>query len=206
MPDETVLPEATSTWTRLVRAHGRTCVVSLHVDEATLDLETARQASVIFPLLDPLLTGEVTALDYGCGAGRFTHALAAATGCLTTGYDPCAEFADHWKDGPEVDFTSDISALVPGSYEIVFAALVIGDPSIDDIEAAAAGLVSLMAPGGLLVLIDHMTPDEEKRWWQFRVPSFYLDLFARHGVTLRALGQDKQLDVPITILGGRKER
>jgi SAM-dependent methyltransferase len=177
--------------------------MSLSIDDATLDAETQRQIAAVFPRFAPLLKGEFTALDYGCGAGRFTHALAQATDAFTTGYDPCAEFSEHWKTTETIKFTSDRSTLLDGSYELVLAWVVFCVPDVNQ-EAAAADIAKLLAPDGLLVLVDHMTPDGQDRWARFLPATHYLDLFIRNGVSLQVLGHDKQMDNHITILGGRK--
>lgn len=195
----------TAPWTDLARNHGRKSVVSLSISDAALDGETSRQIAAVFPMFAPLLTGEVTALDYGCGAGRFTHALAQATDAITTGYDPCAEFAEHWKHTETAEFTADRSALVDGSYEIVMAWVVLCIPDLDQ-EQAAADIASLLTPGGLFVLVDHMTPDGVNRWARFLPAVYYQDLFARNGITLQVLGHDKQMDNHITVMAGRKVR
>ena len=204
MPDEAD-DSLTWYWGKIIREHGQRGVVSVSITDEELAQETQRQAAAVFPLIEPLLRGEITALDYGCGAGRFTHYLAVATNCLTTGYDHCADFTQFWTESQEVDFTSDRAALVDGSYEVVFVWGVLGDPHLNP-EAVAADIALLAAPNALIVLTDHMSVDGKERWWQFRSEESYRDLFERNDIQLRLLGRDKQLENPVSILAGRKAR
>jgi hypothetical protein len=83
--------------------------------------------------------------------------------------------------------------------DVIFLAMVLGDPGVD-IERTVAGL----APGGIFIVIEHMDVAQEGRWWRMRPQTDYEALFARHGVALAMIGRDRQLDVPITVLAGRR--
>ena len=200
----------TDPWRILARRYGRKSVMALDIDDATLDAETERQAAIIFPLIRAALRGdEKTAIDYGCGAGRFTRHLDKLVSGTTYGYDPCAELIDaRGEQPPSIQWiTGDPDRLFAWDHppcDIVFTAMVLGEPNID-IEATAADLVSRLAPYGLLVVLDHM-PDTEPlgRWWRFRPKSFYFDLFARNGVTMREIGRVQQLDNEVTILARQR--
>lgn len=200
-------------WPTLAAKAGRRCVMSQTIDEATLDAETERQCRIIFPMIARLLTGrEMMAIDYGCGAGRFTGPLADAAACPTVGFDPCLELLDLAPPHPSVQY----AGMEPeqffmrgraGSwrFDVIFAAMVLGNPGTDATELAA-DLVSLLAPDGLVVLLDHMpnTPPEG-RWWRYLPQSHYQMIFAAAGVTLNRIGSVMQLDNEVTILAGRRE-
>lgn len=191
-------------WSDLARKHGARCVMSLAIDDATLDAETARQIDIIFPLIKPLLRGdELLALDYGCGAGRFTGALQCTVGCGTLGYDPCAELIAIAPEHHEVDYLTGLGNVIP-QVDVVFAAMVLGEPNIDP-EKIAENIAALLAPGGLLVILDHMPiRPPGARWWQYRPAIFYVDLFARRGIALTRIGEVDQLENKVTILAGRR--
>lgn len=198
----------TNPWPALARQYGRRSCVSLSHDEAALDAETARQAAIIFPLLQREFRGdEARALDYGCGAGRFSPYLADAARCRVNAYDPCTELLAEAPDHPAVFYFSDDRPAWRGRpYDIVFTAMVLGLPHTD-VEAVAADLVSLLAPAGLLCALEHMPEDPPQgRWWLFRPFAFYRDLFARHGVDLRHIGSVAQFDNEAAITGGRRPR
>lgn len=202
-------------WTTLTRTYGRKAVMNPLITDATLDAETARQVGEIFPLIRAELRGdERNALDYGCGAGRFTPHIADLVSGPTFGFDTCLDIIEQrTANHPRVKFiTGDADRFFdPGriywqrpDFDLVFTAMVLGDPNLD-LPATATGLASILAPGGTLVVLDHMTDEEPTgRWWRFRPEQFYRDLFNRYGISLRKIGMVRQLDDPITILAGRK--
>lgn len=198
------------TWTDLTAKHGRRCVMSPTIDDATLNAETERQISEIFPLIKPLLNGrEVIALDYGCGAGRFTAALADCIDGWATGYDPCGDLIALAQEAKWVDYVTmpvdDFFRYDDTPYNVVFAAMVIGHPGIDT-DGLVGDLVNVIVPDGLMIVLDHMPFHiPQGRWWKFRPERFYIDLFERHGVKLERIGKVMQLENEVTVLAGRRQ-
>jgi len=193
----------TDAWRELAEKSGRVAVMSREITEAELTAETVRQWDILAPMLNPLLTGsEQLGLDYGCGAGRFTAAIAALCGGLTIGYDPCREMLALAPKREHVRYT----ARLPLGFEfdLIFTAMVLGDPNVEP-DYIAGEIAGLLAPNGLLIVLDHM-PDEapKGRWWQFRAASFYRDLFARHGIGLSPIGRLMQLQNEVTVLAGHR--
>ena len=205
----------TNPWPSLAAQAGRRCVMSMTIDDATLDTETARQCTEIFPLLRPLLTGnERLVLDYGCGAGRFTLPLAQACGCMAIGYDPCVELVN---EAPKHDMVRYVTGAGPAEFlagvhqahwqfDVAFAAMVLGHPGMDT-PKMAEDLVSVLAPGGLMVVIDHM-PDVPPpgKWWRYMPIFYYVDVFADYGVEMKRTGSTMQLANEVTVLCGRRSR
>ena len=69
-----------------------------------------------------------------------------------------------------------------------------------------ARLADLLAPGGLLVLLDHM-PDEppKGRWWSFLPVRHYTSLCSRHGIALQKVGEVDQAGNRVAICVGRRK-
>lgn len=200
------------TWSRLTAQAGRCCVMSLEIDERTLDQETERQIGVLMPMLCPLFTGnERHALDYGCGAGRFTAALASTISCRTTGFDPCRELIDLAPKAPLVDYiTCEPDQFFGGIHQagirsdVIFAAMVLGHPNTDTARTIEQ-IVSILKPGGLMIVVDHMPAEPPYgTWWHYRRPEFYEEMFGEYGVALERIGAMMQLDKEVTVLAGRK--
>lgn len=198
-------------WTLLARTHGRKAVMSLTIDDITLDQETDRQIPILFGMIgDQLLGNERCGLDFGCGAGRLTHALAKTIRGRVTGYDPCAalvsmargEIDTDYVSGPPEEFFYECHHNGT-EFDVIMVAQVLGAPGID-LEATATGLIDVLSRDGLMVVIDHMpSPLPIGRWWHYRPVAFYQELFRGHGVELRQIGKLMQLENEVTVLAGR---
>ncbi len=196
-----------TTWDDLAAQHGAHAVMDLRITDAELDAATAHQWPLIEAALRPLLNGsEQLSLDFGCGTGRFSPRLADLTGGAVIGYDPCKRFIDMAPLRPHraVRYT----AQMPHGYDfdLVFCAMVLGDPNVD-LGAVARTITSVLAPGGLLVLLEHCPDDVATyagRWWQFRNADAYTGLFMMLDVRLDIIGSVMQLNNNVTILAGRK--
>lgn len=202
-------------WNQLAGSHGRRAVMSLEIDEATLDAETARQIEVIMPIVERL-GGAIGSrvLDFGAGACRFTEALGQATCGLVTAYDPCSALlqsaSTHGWPTPHCRVSAPprtffrIEQAFPKKFDLIFVFCVLGSPGLD-LDATAAGLASILDVNRVLILADIM-PDEPgpARWWRRRSAAEYVAAFAPHGIALAVEGRDHQLEDPITILAGRK--
>ena len=197
----------TDTWTSLATKYGRKCAVSLDVDDAKIDAETARQIPELAEHLRPLMRGdEQSGLDYGCGSGRLTptlHHIILHMDKHIWGYDPCSDLLHLSQASPEYPMI--LTTRVPRhlTFDVILTAMVLGEPRLD-CEAVAADIERMLAPGGLFVMLDHMAP--KTRWWQFRPQSFYIALFGNLGIDLACVATMQQLTEEVTILAGRRTR
>ncbi len=83
--------------------------------------------------------------------------------------------------------------------------MVLGDPGQDIFETART-IVSLLAPGGLLIVLEHCVTNPAPyagRWWRFRNAEEYRALFAAN-VRLNIVGSLMQLENTVTVLAGRR--
>lgn len=197
----------TDVWSRLASAHGAAACVAVGLTPSQIAALTADQARVIFPLVRRHMIGhERRAVDFGCGAGRFSGHLADGTGCSVVAYDPCVEFLAEAPDHPYVVYAADDRAyLLAQPFDIVFVAMVLGSPEGSQ-ETTMARLADLLAPRGLLVLLDHM-PDEppKGRWWSFLPVRHYTSLCSRHGIALQKVGEVDQAGNRVAICVGRRK-
>jgi len=198
-------------WSGLAKQHGRKSVMSLKISDQELDAETARQTPILMGMISEQLLGhERSGLDYGCGSGRFSRALAKTIPGRVTAFDPCAELIQLATGNINVDY---VSGSADGffheckhngtTYDVVLAAQVLGSPKLD-LEATATGLVSLLSSDGLLIITDHMPIVlPSGRWWRFRPAELYKSIFNRNGIDLECIGELQQLTETITVLAGR---
>ncbi len=94
-----------------------------------------------------------TALDVGCGEGRFCR-LMQAEGLMTVGVDPTVAFIERARVcDPAGDYRIDRAEtldVAPGSFDVVVSYLSFVD--IPDLATAAANMVEALRPGGTLLI------------------------------------------------------
>lgn len=199
-------------WAGLAKQHGRKSVMNLSITDAELDTETNRQTPILMGLIAGQLHGhERSGLDFGCGSGRFSAPLAKTIHGRVLAFDPCAELIAMATGHISVDYHSGESEAFfaeckhnQTDFDVVLTAMVLGTPGLD-LEATASGLVSVLAPDGLLIIVDHM-PEvlPTRRWWRYRPMNLYRDVFARNDVNMECVGELAQLENQITVLTGRR--
>ena len=200
----------TQTWTKLATTHGARAAVSLTMTDEELDAMTAHQSALLVDKLRPLLNGdEHRALDYGCGAARLTpmlHDLLLHPDPLIWGYDPCREMLHLSRSDPQRPLI--LTTTPPfhiGTFDVVFMAQVLGDPECR-VGAVIGEALSLLAPGGLFVVYDHM-PDYPPpgRWWRFRSKFFYQGLLKSYDLGMDFITTMPQGENEVTVLAGRSK-
>jgi SAM-dependent methyltransferase len=110
-------------------------------------------------VLDPAMTGRVagrgfaTALDVGCGEGRFCRAL-RGQGIRPVGLDPTEALLRRARElDPEGDYREGRAEHLPfdsGAFDLVVSYLSLID--IPDLDAAAAEMARVLRPGGTLLI------------------------------------------------------
>ena len=106
------------------------------------------------PCLDRIRDrGFRTALDVGCGEGRFCRML-TAQGITTTGIDPTARLLDAARDrDPQGSYLQVRAEALPfddASFDLVVSYLTLID--IDDYATAIAEMARVLRPGGSLLI------------------------------------------------------
>lgn len=106
------------------------------------------------PMLDRIRDrGFRTALDVGCGEGRFCRML-TAQGITTTGIDPTARLLDAARDrDPQGSYLQVRAEALPfddASFDLVVSYLTLID--IDDYATAIAEMARVLRPGGSLLI------------------------------------------------------
>jgi SAM-dependent methyltransferase len=147
---------------------------------ATGELEVARRLARLAELGLPERWER--ALDFGCGVGRITRALAGRFGEVV-GLDASRTMVEHARrineDVSNASFVAGSPAqLEPGSFDLSWSVLVLQHLAPDEVEPAIERLVGLARPGGAAVFqLPHATR-----------PLHRLQLSRRGYRLLRALG------------------
>jgi SAM-dependent methyltransferase len=133
-----------------------------------------RAGSLIDPVLDATGVGgpEASALDLGCGLGRFTRALAERFGSVT-GVDVSGEMIRRARDFhpesefPNVSFVEGDGLSLPvdsGSQDFVFSYEVFQHmPSLEVVERNLREIVRVLRPDGVALVHVHTTRTPEGR-------------------------------------------
>lgn len=137
-PDENGWQSSASSW--IDRMHGPGDFARVHVLDD--------------PMIDRVrMSGAETALDVGCGEGRFCRKMAWA-GVRTTGIDPVPEMiaaasAQDGKGRYETGFAEDLP-FDDASFDLVVSYLTLID--IDDAESAIQEMTRVARPGGRILI------------------------------------------------------
>lgn len=189
---------------RAARLGPRAVLHIKHPPEA-IDEVTHRHFYEVFDRVDPLLSGgEVTALDFGCGAGRLTPMLTQRVSGPVLGVDPTREFIDAAPASARVKFAVLEDAAIPlsdASIDLVFVFVVLGGIPDEALSATVDELQRVLRPDGLLVLIENTTDVENAPHWFFRSVDEHLALFPM--IDLEHLGGYEEFGETMSIFAGR---
>lgn len=117
-------------WSERAKRYGVRGVLNLGHREGEIEEVTQRQKEEIFPHLESALNGtEERILDYGCGPGRFTSALAKLIRGTAVGVDPTQHFLNLAPQSHDVTYHLMRDSVVPQEdkyFDVVWICLVLG--------------------------------------------------------------------------------
>jgi ubiquinone/menaquinone biosynthesis C-methylase UbiE len=201
--------DLTAYWKKRARRYGRRSVLDLTHPASDFDLVTESQRKTLLPLLEKQLLGsEKTILDFGCGPGRFTGALADLIDGHATGVDITEELIDLAPPAPGVAYLHIGAGKLPfpdASFDIAWSCLVLGGISDDHLCEALAEIRRVLAPGGLFFFIENTaSTNSAKYYWFYRDESTYINLADFCAPTV--VGRYYDLGQRITVFCGRKAK
>ncbi|MBB6428994.1 class I SAM-dependent methyltransferase [Algisphaera agarilytica] len=189
---------------RAARLGTRAVLHIKHPPEA-IDEVTHKHFYEVFDRVDPLLTGqEVTALDFGCGAGRLTPLLTQRVSGRVLGVDPTRELIDLAQGSGRVKFTHLTDHTLPTpdfSIDLLFVFGVLGGIPDDELPATLGELNRVLRPDGILVLIENTTDAPDAPHWFFRSVEDHLTMFPE--IDLEHLGGYEEFGETMSIFAGR---
>ena len=196
-------------WQERVQEYGARSVISLLYEPEHYDSVTDGQKQAMLPILQQQLTGrERTLLDFGCGPGRFSPALAKllGDGASVLGFDIAQEMIDLAPPAPGVRYTSSASELASPAlkrhFDVIWMSLVLGGLPDGKCVETVRELLEMLAPGGLVFLIDHVSDTKRgNTFWKFRTFTEYHTMFSP--IRLEIVGAYVLLDEEVWIMAGR---
>ena len=194
-------------WERRARKLGAHAVLNVgHIGEPVQKI-SAWQEGILFPLLRERLTGsERVVLDFGCGSGRFTPALAALVSGRAIGVDHARGLLSLAPRSPEVEYHWVRDSLLPipdDSVDVAWICLVLSCiPDETTLAVAVSEITRVLRPGGLIFLADHMADRASTGdYFKWRPTERYATLFP--GALLEQVGSYDDLGERVTVLAGR---
>lgn len=193
-------------WQRRAARRGPRAVVSLAHARTEIEALTAQQQAMLFPLLRAELLGhERDVLDFGCGTGRFTAALAELVGGRAVGVDPIQSLIDFAPAHPAVEYRVMHDGRIPAndaSFDIVWICLVLmGITDRGALEKTLSEIRRVLRPRGMLFLIENTSTREDLPHLTYRSVEDYRRLIPF--VPLREVGEYEDAGERISVLAGR---
>lgn len=196
-------------WAERAAVHGARCVINLAYSEAEFNSVTARQQETLFPLLAKHLNGsERSALDFGCGPGRFSGPLSRVLGGgRVVGFDICKQLVELAPQTPNVSYVSSSTEEFFSScleqFDVIWICLVLGGLPDPLLKSVTASLTRMLKPNGLLFLVEHTSDDNPgNNFWKFRKLADYQALFP--AIDLQKEGVYFDFGQEIGAMSGRK--
>lgn len=192
-------------WEDRARRYGARAALHLGHPASEVDAVTRRQRERLLPALSALLRGdERLALDFGCGPGRFTPDLARRVGSAI-GVDPIERLLALAPSDPDVEYRLLRGGRIPvadAEVDVAWVCLVLGGLRDEELEQAGAELRRVLAPGGLLFLVENTSERCDAPHWRFRSCEAYRTRLA--WARLELLGEYDDLGERVSILAGRR--
>jgi SAM-dependent methyltransferase len=193
-------------WEDRARTFGARSVLNLqHTD---IEAVTAMQKNILFPLLRERLTpADKLMLDFGCGPGRFTVALADAIDGRVVGVDPIQRLLDMAPKGERVEyrkFERRTIGAASASFDAVWICLVLGGiVGARDLGRCVREIDRVLKPGGLVFLVENTSEAQDTPHWKYRSVEEYRKLFPF--ASLVRISEYVDLGERISVLAGRKQ-
>lgn len=193
-------------WRKRVKRYGKRAVLNLAHSEHSFDQITEQQKKLLFPVFLSLLNNtERTALDFGCGPGRFTSDIANLIHGSAVGLDIAQELLAMAPSASNVSYSL-ISDGLPEAdefkFDVIWICLVLGGIPDHAIRNTAEKLERALNPGGLLFLVENTSRKHNAEYWFFRSVEQYQVLFPL--IELGLITSYSDVGEEISIIAGRK--
>ena len=193
-------------WERRARQLGERSVLNSGHSESDYRAVTEAQKRELFPhLVRSLRGGEKLVLDFGCGPGRFTRDLAELIGGRAIGLDIVKAYLDLAPRDLRVDYQvmrEGMIDLPDGCADVIWVCLVLGGIDGATLSQTVGELARVLAPGGLLFLVENTERAPDTEHWKFRSGGEYRAMFP--SVALEHLHDYVDRGESISVLAGRR--
>lgn len=195
-------------WQERAKKNGRYSVYNMGHNSDELERVDNEQIKIYRDVLKEELNGlERTALDYGCGCGRFEKMLSEMVSDKVYAADPIQELINLAPRIGKVEYKllkkgeglSDLNNI-----DIIFCSQVLDGITDDDVLLDVVNeLKRLSADNALFFICENTAKVETNAFWKYRKPEDYMKLFDFVDLKIKKTFTD--LNEPIVIMTGRKK-
>ena len=167
-------------WNERAKNYGVRSVIHLGHSEEELEKITQFQKDFLLPKLKEVLTGnENIVLDFGCGPGRFSEALAKLTECKVVAIDPIKHLIELAPPAAGVEYKVMLEGNIPmenDSVDVVWICLVFGSITDNNVlQQTVAEIKRVLKQGGLIFMVEKTSEDLSN--FQTKSVTFYKKMF-----------------------------
>ncbi len=170
---------------------------------------TRQQQARLFACLEKQLDGKKPAhiLDFGCGPGRFSVALAERYRARVVAIDPVRRFLRKAPRHPDVHYLHFRPGKWPCPHErfdLIWTVHVLAGIPATDLPELANRFYHSLLPEGVFLLceVTGQQTNEENDYWFLRPPGFYTQLL--EPLQLRPIAQWKEFGQEVSLFFGKK--
>lgn len=171
-----------SYWDERAEKFGEKAVYNMtHLDSELNDVDK-KQKDIYKSILKTELSGnEKTALDYGCGCGRFTNFLTDFVSEKVFYIDPTEKLVQLVNGNAKtqkLNYKKNIINLPDKSIDLIFVSLVLGGiTNSKDLEKLIEEFNRISSDNALFFIVENTEKCENSNYWHYRSSKEYQELF-----------------------------
>ena len=195
-------------WQERAKKYGKRSVYNMGYGNNELDEVDRKQEEIYKRVLEKELNRqEKTALDFGCGAGRFESMLAKLVRDKVYAFDPIGDLINIAPLYEKVQYEILKGKQLPlndKSIDLVFISQVL-DGVVDecDLNYIASELERVSSDNALFFIVENISNVECNGYWKYRMPEEYMRLFNFVDLVLKEVYLE--LGEEIGVMVGRKK-
>jgi ubiquinone/menaquinone biosynthesis C-methylase UbiE len=178
-----------SKWSKRVKMYGEKAVYNIGHKSSELENVTKFQKSIILPLIKSAVgeSNEVkTALDFGCGSGRFTDDLAKIIDGRAIGVDPIVDLLNMAPKSKRCQYLKIKPfrklPIESKSIDLLFICLVLGGIEERELFFLLKEFKRILKKNGLIILVENTSVLADEGIWKSRSVDQYEVLFKEFNI------------------------
>lgn len=193
-------------WSDRAKKYGKHSVYNMTHSLEELDSVDSFQTEIYLKILKKYLTGnETTAIDFGCGPGRFEPMLSELVKEKVYAIDPILSLINLAPKIEKVEYIlldKEKIDLPDNSVDLIFCSLVLGGITNNNkLKKIIVELKRIAKPNALFFIVENTAKEDNSNYWHYRSVDEYLKIFKP--INLKLIEQYEDVGEEISILVGR---